>query len=44
MALHLVERFVGRDLAERTAEQIDYVWSERSDAGRRRSPGEGSAQ
>lgn len=28
MALHLVERFVDRDLAEATARQIDYVWSE----------------
>ena len=35
MALHLVERFAGRDLAERTADQIDYVWSERSDVGPR---------
>jgi transcriptional regulator GlxA family with amidase domain len=44
MALHLVERFAGRDLAERTAEQIDYVWSERSDAGPGRAPGDGAAQ
>jgi transcriptional regulator GlxA family with amidase domain len=29
MALHLVERFAGRDLAEATARQIDYVWTER---------------
>ncbi len=28
MALHLVERFAGRDLAEATANQIDYVWTE----------------
>ena len=28
MALHLVERFGGRELAEATARQIDYVWSE----------------
>ncbi|HEX6238002.1 MAG TPA: hypothetical protein VFZ68_12460, partial [Acidimicrobiales bacterium] len=26
MALHLVDRFAGRDLAERTARQIDYDW------------------
>lgn len=26
MALHLVDRFSGRELAERTARQIDYVW------------------
>lgn len=26
MALHLVERFAGRSLAERTARQIDYHW------------------
>lgn len=26
MALHLVERFAGRDLAERTARQIEYDW------------------
>jgi transcriptional regulator GlxA family with amidase domain len=26
MALHLVDRLAGRDLAERTARQIDYVW------------------
>jgi transcriptional regulator GlxA family with amidase domain len=26
MALHLVDRFVGRDLAERTARQIEYDW------------------
>jgi len=31
MALHLVERFAGRDLAERTARQIDYVWTHTSD-------------
>ena len=31
MALHLVERFAGRDLAERTARQIDYVWTETSE-------------
>ncbi|MGA9277251.1 DJ-1/PfpI family protein [Ilumatobacter sp.] len=30
MALHLVERFAGRALAERTANQIDYVWTEDS--------------
>ena len=29
MTLHLVERFAGRALAEATARQIDYVWSER---------------
>ncbi|HVM20609.1 MAG TPA: DJ-1/PfpI family protein [Egibacteraceae bacterium] len=28
MALHLVERFVDRELAEATARQIDYVWTE----------------
>ena len=28
MALHLVERFAGRRLAEATANQIDYVWTE----------------
>lgn len=28
MALHLVERFAGRELAEATARQIDYVWTE----------------
>lgn len=33
MALHLVERFAGRALAERTAEQIDYVWTEESTGG-----------
>jgi hypothetical protein len=26
MALHLVERFGGRDLALRTARQIEYEW------------------
>jgi transcriptional regulator GlxA family with amidase domain len=26
MALHLVDRFAGRELAERTARQIDYPW------------------
>jgi transcriptional regulator GlxA family with amidase domain len=26
MALHLVDRFAGRELAERTARQIDYDW------------------
>ncbi len=30
MALHLVERFAGRELAEATANQIDYVWTETS--------------
>lgn len=30
MALHLVERFAGRELAEATANQIDYVWTESS--------------
>lgn len=30
MALHLVARFAGRELAERTARQIDYVWTEES--------------
>jgi transcriptional regulator GlxA family with amidase domain len=29
MALHLVERIAGRALAEETAHQIDYVWTER---------------
>ncbi len=29
MALHLVERYVDRALAEATARQIDYVWTER---------------
>jgi transcriptional regulator GlxA family with amidase domain len=33
MALHLVERFGGRDLAVRTARQIEYEWA--PDAGRR---------
>ncbi len=33
MALHLVERFAGRDLAVRTARQIEYDWD--PDAGRR---------
>ena len=28
MALHLVERFAGRELAEATARQVDYVWTE----------------
>lgn len=28
MALHLVERFESRELAEATARQIDYVWTE----------------
>ncbi|GAB3988994.1 DJ-1/PfpI family protein [Nocardioides marmoraquaticus] len=28
MALHLVERYVDRELAEATATQIDHVWSE----------------
>jgi transcriptional regulator GlxA family with amidase domain len=28
MALHLVERVAGRDLAEATAYQIDYAWTE----------------
>jgi len=28
MSLHMVERFAGRDMAERTARQIDYRWSE----------------
>jgi uncharacterized protein (TIGR00369 family) len=28
LALHLVQRFAGRSLAERTANQIDYVWTE----------------
>ena len=26
MALHLVDRFAGRDLALRTARQLEYVW------------------
>jgi transcriptional regulator GlxA family with amidase domain len=29
MALHLVARFFSRELAEQTARQIDYVWTER---------------
>ncbi len=29
MALHLVERFTSRELAERTARQLDVVWLER---------------
>lgn len=33
MALHLVERFAGRDLALRTARQIEYDWD--PEAGRR---------
>ena len=28
MTLHLVERYVDRALAEATARQIDYVWTE----------------
>jgi hypothetical protein len=28
MALHLVERYADRELAEATARQIDYVWTE----------------
>ena len=28
MALHLVERFAGRELAEATARQLDFVWHE----------------
>jgi transcriptional regulator GlxA family with amidase domain len=28
MALHLVERYADRDLAEATARQIDYVWTQ----------------
>lgn len=28
MSLHMVERFAGRDMAERTARQIDYRWNE----------------
>jgi len=28
MSLHLVERYSGRALAEATARQIDYVWTE----------------
>lgn len=27
MALHLVDRFAGRELADRTARQIEYAWS-----------------
>ena len=34
MALHLVERFAGRRLAEATADQIDYVWTETSTGAR----------
>ena len=30
MALHLVDRFAGRDLAERTGRQLDYSWSPES--------------
>jgi transcriptional regulator GlxA family with amidase domain len=33
MALHLVERLAGRDLALRTARQIEYEWD--PEAGRR---------
>ena len=33
MALHLVDRLLGRDLAERTARQIDYAWSPDASAG-----------
>ena len=33
MALHLVARFASHDLAERTARQIDYVWTEESAVG-----------
>ncbi|PIE36475.1 MAG: thiamine biosynthesis protein ThiJ [Gammaproteobacteria bacterium] len=29
MTLHLVERYEGRELAEATARQIDYVWEEK---------------
>jgi transcriptional regulator GlxA family with amidase domain len=28
MSLHLVERFAGRDLAVRTARQMEYQWQE----------------
>jgi len=28
MSLHLVARLAGRDLAERTARQMDYDWNE----------------
>ncbi len=30
MSLHLVERFAGRELAERTARQLDYEWNNTS--------------
>lgn len=33
MALHLVDRFASRELAERTANQIDYEWTEASTGG-----------
>lgn len=28
MSLHLVERLVGRSLAEKTARQLDFDWTE----------------
>jgi transcriptional regulator GlxA family with amidase domain len=51
MALHLVDRFAGRELAERTARQLEYPWDpeagveaspreERSGARRSRGPGD----
>jgi transcriptional regulator GlxA family with amidase domain len=33
MALHLVDRFAGRDAAERTARQLDYSWAPDGVAG-----------
>jgi len=30
MSLHLVERLAGRELAERTARQMDYAWTHNS--------------
>jgi len=33
MALHLVDRFAGRDAAERTAHQLDYAWAPDGQAG-----------
>ncbi|MBT9429768.1 MULTISPECIES: hypothetical protein [Symbiopectobacterium] len=31
MSLHLVERFAGRTLAERTARQLEFDWTENPD-------------
>lgn len=39
MALHLVDRFAGRDLATRTARQLDYDWDPADGAPRPRAAG-----